>query len=85
MAVLARDKAGAMQGLWFERASFSSAMATEAKAIHNACIIAKDKNFLKVIIERDCEAIVVIVLGYSIYPWSIYAIIEDIRLFFTRF
>ena len=58
LAVLARNDAGLVQGLWFEKAHLGFVMEAEAKAFYNTCFIAKDQNYYKVIIESDYQLIV---------------------------
>ena len=43
LAVLAKD-GGRAKGLWFEKKHFVSTMEAGAKALFNACTIAKDQN-----------------------------------------
>ena len=45
------------------------------------CIIAKDKPYLKIIIESDYKLVVDAILGFSLCHWTILAIFEDIKLF----
>ena len=68
LAVLTRNDTGKVQGLWYERAKFPSVLSIEAKAIYNACVIAKDKPYLKVLIEIDYKVVVEAILGYSSCP-----------------
>ena len=56
-------------------------MEAKAKAIFNACAIAKEKPLLKIIIESDCKIAVDTMLGFSSCPWFISTTVEDIKLF----
>ena len=81
LVVLARDDGGQVKGLWFEKASFSCMLEVEDKAIFNTCAIAKDKNYLTIIIGNDCKIIVDAILGFNSYPWFVFDLLEDIKLF----
>ena len=81
MAILVREEHGLVKGLWLKKAKFAFALATEAKAIYNVCIIAKEQAYLKVLIESDCKIIIDTVLGYSTCSWAINATVEDIKIF----
>ena len=81
ITVLGRDKCGKVQGLSFEWSSSPLAMEAKVKAIFNACVIANEKPFLKIIIESDCKSIMDVVLGFSSCPWCISTIVKDIKLF----
>ena len=76
---------GKVQGFCFEKANFTSVLEAEAKAIFNACLIAKGKAYYKILIESDCKVIVDAILGFSCCPWSVSAIVEDIKLFLEDF
>ena len=65
LAILVRDEARKVQGLWFEKASFHLVLDVEAKAIFYACMIVKDKPYIKIIIESDCKIVVNDILGFS--------------------
>ena len=47
LVVLVRDDMGRVQGLWFEKAHFSSVLEAEAKQIFNPYAIAKEKIIIK--------------------------------------
>ena len=51
IAILVRDDGGQVKGLWFEKKTFSSAMVAKAKALFNACAIAKNQPYVKILIE----------------------------------
>ena len=74
-----------VKGLWFEKPPFGSIMEVKAKAIHNTCKIAKNQNYIKVIIESDCKVVANAILGFASCLWSIFALIEDIKLFLKDF
>ena len=59
----------------------SSILVVEARAIYNGCLIAKDKPYLKVLMESDCKILVDASLGYATCPWMVNAVVEDIKLF----
>ena len=84
-AVLARDKLGLVKGLWFEKKQFSSILEAKAKVLFNACSIAKDQYYVKIIIESDCKILVDAVLGYAYCLWYVYTLVEDIKIFLEDF
>ena len=61
--VLARDDGGQVRGLWFEKKTFSSAIVAEANALFNACVIAKNQPYVKILIESDCKIVMDVVLS----------------------
>ena len=74
-----------MKILWLEKKNFSPIVEVKAKAIFNACAIAKDQNYIKILIESDCEVIIDAILRYSNYPWSMFTLVEDIKLLLGDF
>ena len=58
---------------------------TKVKAIFNACAIVKDQNYVKIIIESDCKIVIDVVLGSASCLWSMFALLEDIKLFLEDF
>ena len=71
--------------LWFKKKAFSSALEAEAKALYNAYVIAKNQSYIKIIIDSDSKVLVDAVLGYSCCLWSVYAVVEDIKVFLDDF
>ena len=64
-----------------KKAKVTSALAAEACTIDNACLIAQNQPYLKILIESDCKIIINVTFGYSTCPSSVNAIVEDIKLF----
>ena len=81
IAILAREEAGQVKGLWFEKVKVSSILTVETRAIYNVYLITHDQSYLKILIKSDCKVIIDGILGYSTYLWSINAIVEDIKVF----
>ena len=81
MTVLTRDDTGWVKGFWFEKKKILAVLLAKIRAIYNAYLIAKDKSYLKVLVESDCTLLVDAILGYATCPWTVNATIEDIKLF----